>query len=261
MREFGIVSCVALLGSCHPRGDARVTVPSPPMSMAREVPTAGAGAPSEATTSTPPPAPLDPDTTPRPVSSGASASLPQVPALPQRRLEARAGVYTVWGASYSLRHRALSTRIRGQVIQVRGFVGATTLPEVPSCAVHPAGVADSANCRTPVPAFWLCDEADATPEDCIQVVGWASNHAQLYSAILQYASHPAAERRDDYWGITIPNPIPARGAVVTVTGRYDATFTGASSGAISDPIMGILTYRSMTYEKPPPIPARLPGMP
>jgi hypothetical protein len=45
-----------------------------------------------------------------------------------------------------------------------------------------------------------------------------------------------------------------------VTGTYTTTFTGASQGTAADPIMGILTYKSIEWIEPPPEAATLPGM-
>jgi hypothetical protein len=261
MRALWMAVGLALLAGCPPRSRLGATVPQPAASSERGAQPPTASVPPAPSASARSAASVGAQPVAAPVGSDLPVRLPPVPSLPERRLEARPGVYTVWGASFSLRHVALRERVRGQVITVQGVIAKTNLEEAPSCAVHPPGIPDPEGCRAPVPAFWLCDAVGDALADCIEVMGWASNYAQLYAAIQLYRGAPTAERRDDFWGIAIPNPVPARGAIVTVTGGYDVTFTGASSGVTSDPTMGILTQRTITYERVPPVPARLPGMP
>lgn len=194
---------------------------------------------------------------PRKPYSGPRPKLPTVPKLPVRPLKV-GDAYTVWGASYSLRHSSLRATVDGKSIRIRGVIGKTNLPTAPLCAVHPPGRADPEGCRAPVPTLWLCDRMGDRPEDCIQVQGWASNYAQIYGAMREYRLRRGARYVDSYWGIEIPNPLPARGAEVTVTGRYSQTFTGASTGVSSDPIMGIVTYEQMQTHRPAPRRASLP---
>ncbi len=186
-----------------------------------------------------------------------ATGLPPVPTLPQRPIKV-GNAYTVWGASYSLRHAALHDSIDGKTIEVRGVIGKTNLMEAPKCAVHPPGIADPPDCRPMVPEFWLCDARDDSPQDCIQVMGWASNYAQLYKAIRSCSLDPPVPVQDSYWGKEITCPIPAAGAEVVVTGTYATTFTGASGGTAADPIMGILTSNSIETRRRPPASARLP---
>ena len=58
----------------------------------------------------------------------------------------------------------------------------------------------------------------------------------------------------------MPVPIPSKGAKVRVTGPYSTTFTGASTGAEADPIMGIATYTKIEVLEEAPELATLPGI-
>ena len=194
---------------------------------------------------------------PRPAYSGPQPSLPAVPKLPRRELH-QGAAYTVWGASSSLRHPVRRPLVDGRTISVRGVIQQTNLPEAPRCAVHPPGRADPPNCTAPLPAFWLCDHLGDPLGDCIQVVGWASNFAQIYGALRQYATPNSEPYIDSYWGVVIPDPLPAAGAEVTVEARYGVSWDGASTGVVSDPIMGVLGYRSVEVHAPARQPARLP---
>ncbi len=236
-----VVTAVTAVGGCQPAAAPARSAPQPaalPPLVA--VPSATASDPEPA-------AP----------SLAVANGLPPVPRLSERPLM-EGSAYTVWGASYSLRHAALRDTIAGQVIEVRGFIGKTNLMDAPKCAVHPPGVADPPGCRALVPAFWICDDRNDDLADCIQVMGWASNYAQLHQAIQSCAADPPLPIVDAYWGRTIACPIPAAGAEVTVTGTYSTTFTRASSGVATDPLMGILASDEIETRRPPPAPARLP---
>ena len=187
-------------------------------------------------------------------------SLPAVPNVPQTPIK-RGDVYTVWGASYSLRSRVLHKDIEGKPLTLEGYIVDTNLAEAPECAVHKGGKADPENCKPPVPTFWLADEKNASRKDSIRVMGWASNYAQLFDAIKEIDEKgDKADPKDTFWGKDIPKPIPAKGAKVRVTGPYSTTFTGASTGAEADPIMGIMTYTKVeTLEEAPEL-ATLPGV-
>ena len=197
---------------------------------------------------------------PRPAPSGVKANLPAVPNVPKKPIKGKGGAYTVWGASYHLRSRVHRESINTKTIDITGWIGHTNLMQAPECAVHKGGKADPEGCKPDVPAFWLCDKKSDKKDDCIKVLGWASNYAQLYDAIEEYEKDEEAEHLDTFWGKPIPNPIPNVGANVTVTGRYTTTFTGSSTGTEADPIMGILSFQKIEYHEPPPEPALLPGM-
>lgn len=201
--------------------------------------------------------------TPRPAVSGVKANLPAVPTVPQKPIK-KGDAFTVWGASLYLRSAVHQKEVSGDKITIEGYVGKTNLPDAPECAVHKAGQADAEDCKPPVPTFWLCDNKNDKPDECIQVMGWVSNFAQVWKAIEEFDKTKDDEEpepvTDDYWGVQIPRPLPNVGGKVRVTGAYKTTFTGASQGTAADPIMGIMNFRSLEWLEPPPEPATLPGM-
>lgn len=202
---------------------------------------------------------------PHPSPSGVKASLPPVPNVPQKPLKS-GDAYTVWGASYQLRSRVHHKDVAGKKLKIAGYISKTNLPEAPECAVHKTGKEDPEGCKPPIPTFWLCDAKEATDNDCIRVMGWASNFAQLHDAIEQYDKDKKKDAKDkepfmdNFWGVKVPDPIPSKGAKVVVTGDYSTTFTKATTGAVADPIMGLMTYEEIQTVEPAPEEAQLPGM-
>jgi len=190
---------------------------------------------------------------PKPVHSGSKASLPAVPTLPTKPVK-KGDMYTVWGASLYLRSMVHHEEVNHQKLTIEGYVNKTNLMDAPECAVHKYGKADPEGCKPPVPTFWLCDEPAAPRDDCIRVMGWASNFAQIWGAMAEYGKPNPEPYLDQYWGHEIPRPIPHRGGRVVVTGYHGVTFTGAISGVVADPVMGILTYRGLEWREaePPP---------
>jgi len=201
---------------------------------------------------------------PRPAYSGPAPSLPDAPNLPQPQIHTKGDTYSVWGASFMLRSAVHNKDINNQKVTIEGYVVKTNLDDAPECAVHESGKADPEGCNAPVPTFWLCDKPGDKLDDCIQVMGWVSNFAQVWKAIEHFDKTKDDEEpepvMDDYWGKEIPRPLPAKGGQARVTGTYTTTFTGASKGTAADPIMGILTFHEIEWIKEPPEPATLPGM-
>ena len=194
--------------------------------------------------------------------SGKPATLPAVPPLSQRPRK-QGDAYTVYGASHDLRSRVQSAKIRDKKITLFGYITKTNLADAPKCAVHRTGKKDGPECeKNPpsVPMFWVADEKGAAESASIKVMGFASNYAKIYDAMQKYKSAGAKEIKDDTWSVDIPNPLPAKDAKVKVVGTYSTAFTKASQGSETDPIMGILTYESITYLEPAPAPATMPGM-
>ena len=182
---------------------------------------------------------------------------PTVPLLPLRNGDA----YTVWGASLRLRNQRRHPEMNGADLSITGVISRSNVPDAPRCAVHPPDIADPDDCKALVPTFWLCDTLDAPSSDCIRVMGWASNYANIWAAIEESRKPNPQPYVDNFWGQEIPQPIPQRGARVTVSGRYGFLFTRASTGAEADPIMGILTYKKLQWIDPPRANPKLPGMP
>ena len=200
--------------------------------------------------------------------SGAKANLPSVPTL-QKKPVKNGDAYTVWGAAYFLRSVVHRKDIVGKDITITGYITKTNIEDAPKCAVHKTGKADPEDCHAPVPTFWIGDTKDAPENESIKVMGWASNFAQLHDAIEQFDKEkgkPAKDGKekeaftDNFWGVKIPDPLPAKGAKVAVKGDYATTFTKATSGTVADPIMGLLTYGEIEQLEPAPEEATLPGM-
>lgn len=196
-------------------------------------------------------------------ATAAVVTLP--PGMPVPRVEMQpllAGdAYTVWGAGYLFRMGKLPGAARKEPVAITGYIVKTNLAEAPRCVVHRSGIADPENCSAEIPAFWLGDRPDAAVSDCIKVMGFASNYAQLFEAIRQADSRqPEVAYVDEYWGQVIPNPLPAAGAKVTVRGHYGPSFAKSSSGGEMDLTMGILDYVDREVLVPSPQLATLPGV-
>jgi hypothetical protein len=197
---------------------------------------------------------------PRPAYSGAKASLPSVPTLQKKPIK-QGDAYTVWGAAYYLRSNVHRKDIVGKDITVTGYITKTNLMDAPECAVHKTGKADPEGCKAPVPTFWIGDTKDAPEKESIKVMGWASNFANLYDAIQEFdRPKDDAGYDDQLWGVKVPNPLPAKGAKVTVKGKFSTTFMKASSGAEADPYQGIIDFQDMTVHEPASELATLPGV-
>ena len=197
---------------------------------------------------------------PRPAYNGPKASLPAAPNVSKKPVK-NGDAYTVWGASYSLRSRVHRKDVAGKKITLVGYITKTNLPDAPACAVHKGGKADPENCKPPIPAFWIGDTKDAPQNESIKVMGWASNFAQIYDAIQEFdKGKEDAEYSDTFWGVKIPNPLPAPGAKVSVTGTYSTTFTQSSTGAEADPFMGLLAMQELKVLEPAADLVTLPGV-
>jgi hypothetical protein len=168
--------------------------------------------------------------------------------------------FTVAGASYLLRSPKHQAEVLDTTLAITGYITKTNLGDAPRCAVHSAGKAEPESCRAEVPRFWLGDTPNAPLKDCIQVLGFASNYAQIFDAIRVFDSAQPASYFDNFWGLLLPNPLPAAGAKVTVAGRYGRDFTKATSGIVTDEAMGIMTYEKMNELAPSLELATLPGV-
>lgn len=174
--------------------------------------------------------------------------VPELVALPEKNGDA----FTVFGATHALRSRHQSTEVTKGEISVVGWIVDSNVPRAPRCAWHKTGVADPEGCVTEIPAFVVADTKDTKPDDPkkphIKVLGWARNFAAVYDATARYknaGSRPKDLYRDEVWGVDVPFPIPAVGTKVKVKGRYGFMFTKSSSGVVTDPKNGVLTYSSL----------------
>ena len=197
--------------------------------------------------------------TPRGAASGPKASLPPAANLPKKPIK-NGDTWTVWGASYSLRSRVHRKEVANKRLAIQGYITKTNMTDAPACAIHKAGKADPEKCVAPVPTFWIGETKDAPEADCIRVMGWASNFAQIFDAIDEFdKGKDNAEYNDSNWGVKVPNPLPSVGAKVTVTGQYGVSFSKASSGAEADPFMGIVDFQEMSIQEPAAELGTLPG--
>lgn len=201
--------------------------------------------------------------TPRPALSGKKAALPAVPTLPTK-LKKQGDAYTCWGVMHDLHSRVHMEEVANKKISIVGYVVKTNYESAPKCAIHKTGKGDPPDCKSPVPSFSIADEKGET-KDAIDVMGWASNFAQLFTLIDAIDRSPKGKERetrlkDEFWAVELPNPIPNVGAKVKITGTYGITYSKSSGGVAADPKHGIMTAETIEYIEPPPEKAYLPGM-
>lgn len=198
---------------------------------------------------------------PAPAWSGKKASLPAPPTLPSNPVKV-GDAYTIFGAVHHLRSRIHEKEVNGKEIAITGYIVESNVTTAPLCAVHPKGKKDPDDCKDiPIPGFTIADAKGDTKGQKIQVLGWASNFANVYEAQQKYKNlkePPKELYKDEMWGADVPFPLPAVGAKVKVTGRYGFTFNKASSGLVADPQNGVLTYTKVEELEAAPEPALLP---
>jgi hypothetical protein len=182
---------------------------------------------------------------------GPTPDLPPVPELPDAPKKV-GDAFTVFGATHALRSRFASAEVTKQPVTIVGWIVDSNVPRAPKCAWHKTGVADPPGCATEIPAFVIADEKDTKADDPrkphIKVLGWARNFAAVFDASARYkglTARPKELYKDDVWMVDVPYPIPAVGTKVKVTGRYGFVFSKSSSGLVSDPVNGVLTYSSL----------------
>lgn len=214
---------------------------------------------------------------PKPAVSGKKATLPAVPTIPAKKKK-DGDAYTIWGVTHELRSRVHHDDVSGKKISLIGYVVKTNYAQkcadknntankddcTPECAIHKTGKQDPAECKSPVPTFFIADSKE-DQKDMIAVMGWSSNFAQMYTLIEALQRAPKGKEAevklaDEFWGGDLPNPLPNIGAKVKVTGIYGETFTKATSGAATNPRYGIMTSEKIEMVEPPTEPALLPGM-
>jgi hypothetical protein len=198
-----------------------------------------------------------------PAWSGRKASLPGVPSLPNNPVKV-GDAYTIFGAAHHLNSLIHSQEVTAKDITIQGYIVQSNLGEAPKCAIHKVGKADKDDCGKeipggiPIPSFWISDTKGDTKGRTIRVLGWAKNFATVYEAMEKYKNlkdPPKELYKDEIWMVDVPFPLPAVGAKVKVTGKYGYSFSKSSTGLVSDPKNGVLTYGSMQVLEPATEPA------
>jgi len=204
---------------------------------------------------------------PAPAWSGRSPNLPTPPTINQAPIKV-GDAYTVAGASHHLRSRLHSSEVTKASIPIVGYIVEETYSSAPSCAIHKVGKKDPDDCPPAgsppieIPSFYIADSKSGggAGKDAprIRVLGWAKNIATVYEAMQKYdklkeIKDPAKDYvKDDIWNVDVPYPIPAVGEKVKVTGKYGFSFSKSSTGLVSDPVNGVMTYEKVEVLEPAP---------
>jgi hypothetical protein len=191
---------------------------------------------------------------PLPAASVSAAFVPDLTAS-LTRPERVGEDFTVWGLKKALRLPGGAGRLAGRDVAVVGLVVATNFAEAPACALHAVGHGDPPGCNSPIPAFFLADEAGETHYR-LKVMGFAANWATMFSAAAHDKAHRPGDFRDPRWDRPVPLPLPAPGARLRVVGRMGTAFELDSSGTEVYPA-GVLTFRESRQLAPGPVPAVL----
>ena len=199
-----------------------------------------------------------------PAWSGRSAALPTPPAINTAPVKV-GDAYTIAGASHHLRSRIHSTEVTKAPITIMGYIVEENIATAPSCAIHKVGKKDPDDCPPAgsppieIPSYWIADTKGAGKDaPRIRVLGWAKNYATVFEAMEKYnklkeIKDPAKDLfKDDIWSVDVPFPLPAVGAKVKVTGKYGFTFSKSSTGLVSDPVNGVITYEKVEVVEPAP---------
>ena len=199
---------------------------------------------------------------PAPVWSGRVPSLPIPPTINQAPVKV-GDAYTIAGASHHLRSRMHSTEVTKNSITIAGYIVEENISTAPSCAIHKVGKKDPDDCPAAgqppieIPSFWIADTKGAGKDAArIRVLGWAKNYATVFEAMTKYdkmkeIKDPTKDYfKDDIWSVDVPFPLPAVGAKVKVTGKYGFSFAKSSTGLVSDPVNGVITYEKIEVVEP-----------
>ncbi len=190
-----------------------------------------------------------------PAWSGKKVSVPAVPTLPTNPIKS-GDAYTVFGARHHLQSRIHDKEVTSKDITLIGYIVQENVTDAPECAVHKSGKGDPETCKAEIPSFWIAD-AKGDTKTKIRVLGWAKNYASVFDAMDKYKGlkePPKELYKDAVWSVDLPYPLPAVGAKVKVTGKYGYTFSKSSTGIVSDPSNGVLTYAKIEYLEPPAAP-------
>lgn len=188
---------------------------------------------------------------PAPAWSGRAASLPAPPAINIGPIKV-GDAYTIAGASHHLRSRMHDKEVTAKPITIIGYIVEENISSAPACAVHKVGKKDPDDCNAEIPSFWIADTKGAGKDaPRIRVMGWAKNFATVFDAMEKYnklkeIKDPAKDLvKDDVWNVEVPFPLPAVGAKIKITGKYGFTFSKSSTGLVSDPVNGVMTYEKI----------------
>ena len=174
--------------------------------------------------------------------------MPQLPTNPIKSGDA----YTIHGARHHLQSRIHDKEVTAKEITLVGYIVEENVSEAPLCAIHKTGKADPEGCVAEIPSFWIADAKGETKVK-VRVLGWAKNYASVFEAMEKYKNLKEAPKelfKDEVWSVDVPYPLPAVGAKVKVTGKYGYTFSKASTGIVSDPANGVLTYGKIEVLEP-----------
>lgn len=195
---------------------------------------------------------------PAPFWSGRKPNLPAPPTLTSAPITV-GGAFTIFGAGHHLRSRMHDKEVTAKPITIQGYIVEENISDAPKCAVHKAGKPDPDGCTAEIPSFWIADEKGAGKDKArIRVLGWAKNFASVFEAMEKYKNlkevkDPAKELyKDELWNVDVPFPLPAMNAKVKVSGNYGFSFKKSTTGIVSDPINGVMTYDKIEVIEPAP---------
>jgi hypothetical protein len=195
---------------------------------------------------------------PSPAWSGKKANIP-APQTPPATPIKSGDSYTVYGAIHQLRSLLHGKEVTANPITITGYIVDSNVGRAPECAIHKVGKADPDKCTPEVPSFWIADEKGNTKGNKIRVVAWARNYAVICDAMKAYnklkpGEQPTKPVNDDILNVAEPNPLPAIGAKVKITGAYNVTKTVVSD-MVSEPLGGVMAMQKMETIEPAPAPA------
>jgi hypothetical protein len=195
---------------------------------------------------------------PAPAWSGRKPSLPAPPTLSNAPIKV-GDAYTISGAAHQLRSRYHDKEVTAKSITIQGYIVDENISSAPSCAIHKTGKKDPDDCNAEIPSFWIADEKGAGKDKPrLRVLGFAKNYASIFEAMDKYKNMKEIKNpdkdlyKDEVWNIEVPFPLPNVGAKVKVTGKYGYTFSKSSTGLVSDPVLGVMTYEKIEYVEPAP---------
>jgi hypothetical protein len=194
--------------------------------------------------------------------SGKRASLPAPPTIPNTPIKGGDGTYTVYGAIHQLRSLLHAKDVTANPITITGYIVDSNIGRAPKCSIHKTGKGDPADCNMEVPSFWIADNKGDTKGQKIRVVGWARNYAVICDAMKAYnklkpGEQPKEPVNDDILNVPLPNPLPAVGAQVKITGAYNVAKTVVSD-MVSEPSGGVIAYQKLDTVTPGDAPATFP---